>query len=304
MSIDITIKQKGLSKRSLTMSVLLGGSLSYGSPDGPRLKPGVIEGEDFIIYDKNCISRGISVHYDLKKHKQIQLRLLNPTSAQEIHALYQCVGRIANFWSCALEVDGAKTSPADFQRGLPGMLSMNERFLQISVDKILSGETEYMDFFSTMFPLTMGKEEAERFKEGGVPAFKDWLHEKQSVDAYYAQPSFFRTDQGIIGRYAVTEDTPSIFPGKGRVPFGTTDRETGKALVCDSFEMHLFSRRLNRFLGKMPYDEFFALLAPGKLSPFDAAHSLIKPLSSDEMEEMLKKYEELFPEVNYDTQGI
>lgn len=297
MSIDITIKQKGFSKKGMTMSVLLGGSLSYGSPDGPRLKPDVIEGEEFIIYDKSRISRGISVHYDLKKHRQIQLRLLNPTSAQEIHALYQCVGRIVNFWSCTLEVDGTKTSPADFQRGLSGMLSMNERFLQISVDKILSGETQYMDFFSTMFPLTMGREEAERFKEGGVPAFTDWMHERQSIDAYYAQPSFFRMDEGIMGRYAITEDTPGIFPEKGRVPFGTTDRETGKALECDSFEMHFFSPRLNRFLGKMPYDEFFALLAPGKRSRFDAAHSLIKPLSTDEMEGMLKKYEELFPEV-------
>lgn len=297
MSIDITIKQKGLSKKDLTMSVLLGGSLSYGSPDGPRLKPDVIEGEEFIIYDKSRISRGISVQYDLKKHRQIQLRLLNPTSAQEIHALYQCVGRIVNFWSCTLEVDGTKTSSADFQHGLSGMLSMNERFLQMSVDKILSGETQYMDFFSAMFPLTMGREEAERFKDGGVPAFTDWMHERQSIYAYYAQPSFFRMDEGIMGRYAITEDTPGIFPDKGRVPFGTTDRETGKALECDSFEMHFFSPRLNRFLGKMPYDEFFALLAPGKRSRFDAAHSLIKPLSTDEMEGMLKKYEELFPEV-------
>lgn len=297
MSIDITVKQKGLSKKDLTMSVLLGGSLSYGSPDGPRLKPDVIEGEEFIIYDKSRISRGISVQYDLKKHRQIQLRLLNPTSAQEIHALYQCVGRIVNFWSCMLEVDGTKTSSADFQRGLSGMLSMNERFLQMSVDKILSGETQYMDFFSAMFPLTMGREEAERFKDGGVPAFTDWMHERQSIDAYYAQPSFFRMDEGIMGRYAITEDTPGIFPDKGRVPFGTTDRETGKAIECDSFEMHLFSLKLNRFLGKMPYDEFFALLAPGKRRRFDAAHSLIKPLSTDEMEGMLKKYEELFPEV-------
>lgn len=297
MSIDITIKQKGLSKKQLTMSVLLGGSLSYGSPDGPRLKPGVIEGEEFIIYDPNCISRGISVRYDLRKHKEIHLRLLNPTSAQEIYALYQCVGRIVNCWKCELEVDGTKTSPDDFQRGLPFALSANERFLQISVDKILSGETDHTEFFSTMCPLTMGLTEAELFKTGGIAAFKDWLHERQSIDAYYAQPSFLRTDTGIIGRYAVTEDTSSIFPDKGCVPFGTTDPDTGKALQCEGFEMYLYSLKLNRFVGKVPYDEFFQLLDPGKRSRFDAGHSLIKPLSTDEMDEMLKKYEELFPEV-------
>lgn len=297
MSIDITIKQKGLSRKALPLSILLGSSLSYGSPDGPRLKPGVIEGSEFIIYNPDCISRGISVRYDPKKRKEIRLRLLNPTSEQEIHALYQCVGRIVNCWKCELEVDGTKTSPADFQRGLPAMLDLNERALYSFLEKILSGESYHMTFFSAMCPLTMGSEEAVQFKTGGVAAFRDWLHEKQSIDAYYAQPSFYRTDEGIVGRYVIGEDTLSIFPDKGRVPFGTTDPDTGKALQCEVYEMYLFSLKLDSILGKVPYDEFFPLLAPGKRSRFDAGHSLIKPLSTDEMKEMLGKYNELYPEV-------
>lgn len=91
-----------------------------------------------------------------------------------------------------------------------------------------------------MFPVVLGVPEAEKFRHD-VDAFGRWLHEKQSVDAYYAQPQFFRTEVGVVGRYVVTEDCRTIFPLKGQVPLGISDPETGKGLKCDRYEVYFYS---------------------------------------------------------------
>ena len=49
--------------------------------------------------------------------------------------------------------------------------------------------------YSVMFPVVLGVPEAEKFRHD-VDAFGRWLHEKQSVDAYYARPQFFQNRGG------------------------------------------------------------------------------------------------------------
>lgn len=297
MSIDVTIRQKSLMKKELPLKVILGNNLSYGTFDGLRLVPGVINGNEFIAYNSDRIGRGFSVTYDPAKKQEITLRALTPTSTEELHEFYQCVGRIVNHWKCELEVDGEKITPDAFQRGLPQMCRFNEGALRNFSDDILNGEKGNLTLFCAFWPLVIGKDEAELFEKDGVGAFRDWLHKKQSMDAYYAKPGFFDENGTVIGRYVLTENTLSIFPLKGHVPFGSIDKRTNKPLVCDGYKMYLYSTTKDSILGILPYEEFFQYINSKKISRYDAEHVVVKPLYLAELNGILAAAHEAETEI-------
>lgn len=287
MSIDVIIKQKGIFKKDLPIKVILGNNLSYGTFDGLRLKRGVIDGDEFIVYNSACISRGVSVIYKKSDPNKIILRLLNPTSNEELRDFYQCIGRISDYWKCELEVDGEKKTPSDFQRGFEEICEFNARILHEWSENICSGKSGNFTLFSAFWPLAIGKTEAELFMEKGVDTFRDWMHKKQSIDAYYAKPQFFASDDSVSGKYVITEDTLSIFPLKGHVPFGVVDTRTNKQLVCEDYKMCFCSITKNAIIGEMPYEQFFKCIDDKKIDRYDAEHVIIYPISLAEMEQIL-----------------
>ena len=103
------------------------------------------------------------------------------------------------------------------------------------------------------------------------------MHAKQSVDAYYAQPQFFRTDEDIVGRYVVTEDCRTIFPLKGQVPLGISDPETGKALKCDRYEVYFYSISQEKMLGYVPFELFIEIIKE-QAERFDGANIIFDGL--------------------------
>lgn len=287
MSVDVTIRQKGFFKKDLPLEVILGNNLSYGTFDGLRLETGVMKGGEFIAYNNAHIGRGFSVTYDKANPNEIALRLLNPTSNEELHDFYQCVGRIVNRWKCELGVDGETVEPSDFQRGLSRMREFNANALRKMAEDICNGESGNLTLFSAFWPLVIGKMEAELFKEGGVDAFRDWMHKKQSIDAYYAKPRFFMVDHTVVGRYVITENTLSIFPLKGRVPFGAVNSKTNEPLTCENYEMCFYSTTRNAGIGEIPYEQFFSYVDGKKIRRYDADHVVVKPISLAEMEEIV-----------------
>lgn len=293
MSIDVTIRQKGFWKKELPFKVILGNNLSYGTYDGLRLEIGVLKGDEFVAYNRNQIGRGFSVLYHQGRHPEIRLRLLSPTSVQELYDFYQCIGRIVNCWKCTLEVDGEEMAPSDFQKGLPQMRRFNESALRHMAAEILREERGNTTLFSALWPLVIGKPEAEIFKEGGVAAFEEWLHQKQALDAYYAKPHFFDENGQIVGRYIITENTLSIFPLKGQVPFGTVNTNTNEPLRCDNYQMYLYSISKDEMIGNLPYEDFFQYINQNRVSRYDAGHVLIAPLRLAELKDALKSAEDM-----------
>lgn len=287
MSMDVTVRQKGFFKKDLPLEVILGNRLSYGTSDGLRLEPGVIKGNEFIAYNSAHIGRGFSVIYDKANPNEIVLRLLHPTSNEELHDFYQCVGRIVNHWKCELEVDGETAAPPDFQRGLSQMREFNAQVLRKMAEEIGSGASGNLTLFSAFWPLVIGKPEAALFKEEGVGAFRDWMHKKQSIDAYYAKPRFFMAGNAVVGRYVITENTRSIFPLEGCVPFGAVRAKTNEPLTCDHYEMCFYSTTRNAGIGEMPYELFFERVNDEEIRRYDAGHVVVKPLSLAEMERIL-----------------
>ncbi len=288
MSIDISIEQKGLFKKTMPLEVILGKELRYGCyADVLRLETDKLGDTEFIAYHPAHIARGFSVIWNPREKERITLRSLTPSTPEELRDLYGAVKRMTDHWKCTLEVDGNPMKPDEFQKGFADMLDFDRRSLREMAQRVVSGESGDLTLFSAFWPLVMGKPEAERFLRE-PNAYAAWLHEKQSVDAYYGKPSFFRTEEGIVGRYALTEGTRSIFPTKPYVPFGLRDPETSKALQCERYEIFLCSVTRQRGIGSAEYSKVMQSIDPNQLTRYDASHVLIEGLTLEALEQILR----------------
>lgn len=286
MSIDIVIKQKGILKKALPLEIILGSELHYGNYDGIRLNVGELGETEFIAYNSQHIGRGFSVIWKPKEKDCITLRALTPTSGEELCDFYNCVKRITDYWKCSFEVDGELKKPSDFLSGLNEMIEFNERALISLAQNVNSDKSGPLTLFSAMWPLVIGKDEADMFIKNPA-SFGKWLHEKQAVDVYFAVPRFYNTDSGVLGRFALTENTPSVFPIKPYVPLGITD-EIGQRLECNNYSVALCSITKDCIIGDINYERLIELIPDEKMSRFDGGNILINALSLTQMEEIIK----------------
>ena len=297
MSIDIVIRQKGLFKKTLPLSVILGDNLACGVYEaGYRLDPGEWKSEDgeIVVYDPHHKGRGFSVIWTPTQKKGVSLRALHPTCPEELKAFYATVARITDYWSCSLEVDGNPMTPAEFQAGLADMLEANDRYLDMFIKESMDKEPyESMTLFSAFWPLEFGAKEAAEVKnapEGAPARFARWLHEMQSVDVYYAVAGYAEEEDGIVSRFAFTEDCDSLFPVKPSVPFGITGAD-GKPLEVSRYEVAIVATSTPSVsvIGTLPYEAFMAALSPDKVSYYDARRVRIAPHSLSELKELIAK---------------
>ena len=110
----------------------------------------------------------------------------------------------------------------------------------------------------------------------------------QSIDTYYAVAGYMEEDDGIVSRFAFTEDCDSLFPVKPAVPFGVTGPD-GKPLVVSRYEVAIFSTTTQSVIATIPYDAFMTSLSPDKVSYYDAKRVRIAPHSLTELKELIAK---------------
>lgn len=286
MSIDILIKPKGLFKKPYPFEVIVGDELSYGVYEaGSRLAVGE-RGDEIALFRPSRIARGFTVTR-LRGHA-LALRALHPTTEGELRDLYGTVERILGYCDATLTVDGVRTSLDAFLGGFSEALDFNARILRDFAERKRAEEGS-ITLFSAKWPLAFGSKEAEAVLADPA-TFASWLHEKQAINAYFAVPKFCSDPrEGTFGIYALPEGCRSIFPQKPSVPFEYADPATGLPLSCDRFELLLYSTTRTAGIGTIPYDRFFALLDPAKVSYYDADAVLIKPLTLSEMEDLLAR---------------
>lgn len=266
--------------------MITGSDLCYGTSDGMKLKENDLSSDEIILYHSNHISRGFSIEWTPEKKDYVDLRALSPDSREGLNDFFAAIQRIASYWKCEIEMDGNITALSELVSLIPDMQAFNETVLESVCGDILSGKKEFLTLYSVMFPVVLGVPEAEKFRHD-VDAFGRWLHEKQSVDAYYARPQFFRTEVGVVGRYVVTEDCRTIFPLKGQVPLGISDPETGKGLKCDRYEVYFYSISQEKMLGYVPFETFIEIIKE-QAERFDGANIIFEGLSMEALQKIVE----------------
>ena len=282
MSIDVLIKQRLFGNKTMPLQVILGEHLHYGNFVKDQLNVGELGETEFIAYNPKSIGRGFSVVWNPKEKKAIALRLPQPSTTQELKDFYDAIERMVNHWHGNLVVDGRRVSLPDFLSNFENMVNFNNKILNRFSQQVLDGESDKLTLYSTMWPLTIGKEEATMFMEN-PNYYAEWLHEKQSINVYFACPDFYIGDNAIFARYILTNNLPAVFPYHPTVPLGTTDPATGKQLECKEWLILLGVEGENEPLCEMEYSKFLSLIPENKKSKYDGSHFLLDEMTEEEI---------------------
>ncbi len=285
MSIDVLIKQKLFGGKTMPIEVILGEHLQYGHFVNDQLNVGELGETEFLAYNPESIGRGFSVVWNPKEKKTIALRLPQPSTTSELKDFYDAVERMVNYWHGKLIVDGSRVRLPDFLSAYDNMVDFNNKIIKHFSQQVLDGEQDALTIYSTMWPLVIGKEEASLFMEN-PNYYEEWLHEKQSMNVYFASPDFYVGDNGIFARYILTNDRPTIFPHQPTVPFGTTDPTTGKQLECKEWLICIGIEGEKEPLCEMEYSKFLSLLPESKKSKYDGSHFLLAEMSEEEIRKL------------------
>lgn len=285
MAIDVLIKQKLFGNKTMPLEVILGEDLHYGNFERDRLNEGELGESEFLAYNPEHIGRGFSVIWNPNEKKSIALRLPMPSTTEEIRDFYGAIERMARYWGTKTIDDGSKTSLDAFMAGLDEMISFNDRTIKHFAKQVLDGEYATLTLYSAMWPLAMGKEEAETFLNA-PECYAKWLHEKQSMEVYCPSPNLYMGDNGVFGRYIVLSGIPTVLPNKPTVPFGVTDPETGEPLKCEKWVVMPGIRGAEEPLCEMDYSEFLKLLPENKVSRYDGDKFLLSELTEEEIRDI------------------
>lgn len=282
MAIDVLIKQKLLSSKTMPLEEILGENLHYGNYERDQLNVGELGETEFIAYNPESIGRGFSVVWNPKEKKKISLRLPQPSTIQDLKDFYAAIERIVKYWNGTLIVDGSRVNLPDFLNTFDNMVDFNYKIIKQFSQQVLDGEHDTLTLYSAMWPLTIGTEEANLFADD-PDYYAKWLHEKQSIDAYFVSPRFYLGDNGIIAKYILIDNMPAVFPYKPTVPFGATDPTTGKQLECKNWLILLGLESEKEPLCEMEYSRFLSLIPENKKSRYDGNHFLLSELTEEEI---------------------
>lgn len=285
MAIDVLIKQKLFCSKTMPLQVILGEYLHYGNFINDQLNVGELGETEFIAYNPASIGRGFSVVWNPKEKKTITLRLPQPSTTSELKDFYAAIERMVSYWDGKLIVEGSRVSLSAFMSTYDNMVDFNNKIIKQFSQQILDGEHDTLTLYSTMWPLAIGKEEASLFMEN-PNYYAEWLHEKQSMDVHFASPHFYVGDNGIIARYILTNNLPTVFPHQPTVPFGATDPTTGKQLECKKWLIWLGIEGENEPLCEMEYSKFMSLIPEGKKSKYDGSHFILAEMSEEEIRKL------------------
>ena len=287
MSIDVAVKQKTFGNKTMPLEVILGENLHYGNFVNDQLNIGELGGTEFIAYHPEHIGRGFSVIWNPREKKKIELRLPQPSTAQELSDFYAAVERTAKHWNAKLIVDGSNVRLSDFLAGFSNMIEFNDRIIKHFAQQVLDGEHETLTLYSARWPLAIGKDEASAFIEN-TREYALWLHKKQAVNAHYAIARFYANKNSISARYTFTNGISCIFPREPAVPFGATDPSTGRALQCSDWKVCLGIDGEAEPLGEIEYAEFINRIPADKLLKYDGNKIQILEMSENEVRELIR----------------
>ncbi len=289
MSIEISVKNKSGKSDAPSVSYITGDIFKYGAFDGTRLNINKTASDGSIcMFNPEHIGRSISVNFG---KDQIDLFLPLPTSEEDIDDLYETAKRVADFWSGDAEAseNGIVFDPYNSMELADAAKAESLR----KYKELIGGKYNNPIIFCALWALYLDDDDIKILADGGdLAAFRDYMHRMQNIDAYYAAPNICKTkySDDLFGLYVFTQGVVSIVPSVPRVPYGAVNPKTGEPLVIDDWYICLYSYSEEKILGHVMYDDFLKSLRPEDYYRYDAQNILIKGLTRERIEFMLKKF--------------
>lgn len=211
MSVTAKILQKSLFKKKLDVDDIIKISgLAYGVCDSDYRLIENEKGEHTLLYDTEHLARGIDLWLE---NNDILLSLSLPTAKEEIRTFYNTIEKICNKLKTDTYIREEEKVrliqsddfiKADEQGALCGLEQISENIKE---------KYSHFQVFGIKNPISLGEKEINEIGND-LDKFGEFLHEKQSIDAFYNAPRVYKKDDKIFGVYAVVQDCTSILPAK------------------------------------------------------------------------------------------
>jgi len=228
MSVDIRIRQKGLLKKKLDLvfvnEMCLNHNLSFGVPNEAFALDDYVGDSDItniemLLYHPVKLGRGFTFMVEENGH-DCSLRINNPSTDKDIKAFFRVVKYVCD-----------KLNANTYERDETEIIKVSE----IATEEQLITDWNAQQLFETanrednltiygaLYPISIEPETIQHWRNVDraflMSEFSAYLHEKQSVDYYYAMASIFKNDkEQVMGSYAVPEAITTIFPLTPNVP--------------------------------------------------------------------------------------
>lgn len=232
-----------------------------------------IRGQLLVLYQPKKIGRGIGFFVD--QDYRVEMNLNYPNTEEDICLFYQLIESFCNL----------SDTPEFDQEGEVHFLSqidaLKEEAILFNRDLVKNNLKPDLQIFGAVYPITLEKELIKKLRklqqEEAVSLFSTYLHEKQSLDCYYAKPKLYKHNQTgeISACYALTENVRTIFPVRPILPYPYHLPDGEKVA---NWEVHFVveSQEENyQMLGVLSFEEAFKILSFKKKPHFDADHIVI-----------------------------
>ena len=278
MAREIIIHNERLVKHPLNIEYIIG-SENYGygiSDDHFRLDIGKTSGGPLIVFDNDSIGRGIQI-VDLTNKKKLHLALSLPATENDVKMLYKLAGRIASLWKTRhIWVEDDKVHLQDIDIYIQHDIDVSKSLLK-DADEVFGNEDTL--FPCAIMPITFSIAQLQGFASN-TKSFSKFLHEKQKLDAYYSTPLFHHVNDRYHVLYVVFDNGHIILPNIPRMSF----HSEGKEISCDQSFIVCSNLFPNEKLSKISFTDFLDRIPTEKKSNFDIAHTLIGPMSIEELQ--------------------
>ena len=295
MSVDISIKQKGLLKKKLDLAFINEVCKKHNLKSGIMNDTLVlndytggsdIKGTHLILYNPKKLGRGFDIMVEENMY-DCYLRISTPSTNEDISMFYKVIKYVCD----KLHTDIYQKDDAEILK--VSDIPKEEDFItKWNADQLLDmiSKNQNLTLFGAVYPISIEPETVQQWmymdKVFLMNEFADYLHEKQDADYYYARALLFKNkEEEIFGTYAITEGVDTIFPLRPRVSI---------LLGIDINDVAYWQGRIGKIVGDgyetattMDFDDFAEKHQIDKKPHFDYANVIIK-LNCEDIENLIK----------------
>ena len=282
MAREIIIHNASKTKTPLAIVDIIGNdNYGYGVFDQYyRLDIDKISEEFLLVFDNDCIGRGVQI-IGLSSNKKLHLGLSLPTTENDIKMLYRLATRIANLWKANhVFVEGDKVDIKDLDIYVKHDIDMNIKLLR-DADNIFT--SEYIDFPCATNPISFTASQLCNYASD-MRDFETFLHEKQSIGAYFSAPLFYEVNGVLNVLYVVFDEGHIILPDTPQMTFRSEEDE----VICDNSFVACSNLFPDEKFSRISFVDFLKRVPTEKKSRFDCHHTLVEPMSIEELQEIFK----------------
>lgn len=286
MALEISVRNSRLIKRPLSVNEIIGNSnWSYGTFDEHfRLVEGEADHGVFVVYDKDCIGRGVQF-LDSKSSREIGLCLLLPATEGDVRMIYEMAERIARLWkSDHILVEGDRLELSEIPTSVEFQKKSMKAILR-ATGEANSGSSSVQLCCATL-PIWLSPDQFSDFAEDPAK-FSEFLHDRQKTGAYLATALLLELKGAVSSAYVVFDNAPIILPYEPCLQFV----QDGLKYQCSKSYVIVSDLFTDEKYSRIEFSDFLERIPEGKKSEFDAKHFLLNPLTIDELKNIFRPSE-------------